>query len=293
MIISSIQGGLGNQLFQYAYAYSLFKNRNNNEELVFDTSFFTFYNLKCKILHSPKNFSRECYLFNINIQSAKFNKSILLFYKKELKNRLYKNYQIKIKNHICKYIKEEQNYCRNYNEKFMELKTKDIYLDGFWQNYKYFESVRDELINQIKPNYIQSDEVIKIKEFIINQHSVGVHVRRGDFVKLGWNKSIDYYTKGIEFIKNKIENPMFYFFSDDIEWVIKEFGHKPNYHFINLDNELKDLDEFFLLKACKHQIISESTYGWWASYLNNNINKIIIAPKEAKGELFQMIEYKI
>ena len=118
-------------------------------------------------------------------------------------------------------------------------------------------------------------------------NSVSVHVRRGDYV-LDKNTQefhgvcgVDYYLDAIKLIASKMDDLLLVFFSDDTEWAIEEFKNLP-YSLIFIDhnkgeNSWKDM---FLMSNCKHNIIANSSFSWWAAYLNQNQNKMVIAPKQ-------------
>ena len=130
-----------------------------------------------------------------------------------------------------------------------------------------------------------TDKPVSTKQDILNNISVAVHVR---FFQNTLNSSFtldeSYYINAIEKIKNNHTNLKFYFFSDKPEQLnelLKKFN-KINWVLINLENIKKDKDivEFFLMKNCQHHIIANSTFSWWAAWLNENPNKIVITPKE-------------
>ena len=113
--------------------------------------------------------------------------------------------------------------------------------------------------------------------------SVSIHIRRGDYIK---RKNIQrysnicteqYYDKAISYIKEKYPNAKFYAFSDDIKY-LNDFCQKRNIMAVNTDRKMEDVEEMMLMSKCKHNIIANSTFSWWASWLNKNYNKIVIAP---------------
>jgi hypothetical protein len=111
-----------------------------------------------------------------------------------------------------------------------------------------------------------------------------VHIRRGDFLRV--NRDISekgYYKKALEYITDKVSNPTYLVFSDDIEWV------KDNMHFEEKtiyvsDMGFRDYEELMIMKHCRHNIIANSTFSYWAGYLNNNPGKIVVCPKGWKTE---------
>ncbi len=168
-----------------------------------------------------------------------------------------------------------------YKEMNIDSKKKNIFIHGYWQSEKYFYDIQNEL----KKELIIKEKISIKNEEIYNQiketSSVCVHIRRGDFLLQSNNLYIcenDYYLKAMEKIKNQIKNPHFFIFSDDIEDVKNNF-YFADYKVIFVENQNTDFEELQLMCSCKHFIIANSTFSWWASYLSTNLDKLIVAPK--------------
>ena len=162
------------------------------------------------------------------------------------------------------------------------FKKKNIEFKGFFQSDKYFDRFKKEIINifslsTIEDNYINS---IMKKTNIHNLPTVSIHVRRGDY-----SKYMDYHIiVDISYYKTCIEefpNHFFFVFSDDKEWCRKNLIPYLNNYYIS--NE-KDYIDLFMMSKCNHNIIANSTFSWWAGYLNKNIDKKIYAPSPWFGE---------
>lgn len=278
MIIVKIWGGLGNQLFQYSFGYNLSKQRN--EKLILDTSYYENQtkhvgnrNFRLELLNLPRvdeiKYKRTP---TINLLESKYiNKGI----------RVFPKFYISVGNDTS-FLKETR---KKYISDIENYKFKNLYVDGYWQSSKYFSECKSELINMYEPNYKLSKEVIKTMNIINESDSVSVHIRRGDFTnksykRIGHYIEPSYYHKSISYIKNKLKNPTFFFFSDDIEWVKREFGESDDYLYINFtDSTHADIDDLMCMSKCKHSIISASTFSWWGAWLKeSNDNNIIIAP---------------
>ena len=151
----------------------------------------------------------------------------------------------------------------------------NICLDGYFQTEKYFNSYRQQIINafNIQP--------------ITNKGVTSIHVRRGDYIKEGSNRfpviDNDYISKSISYLNNNVYNN-FLVFSDDIEWcknnINSEIYNNSNFKYSENKNEIQDLE---LMSGCENNVISNSTFSWWGAWLNNNSNKIVIAPKKWFG----------
>ena len=129
---------------------------------------------------------------------------------------------------------------------------------------------------------------INIFNIINDTNSVSIHIRRGDyisdpksFINFGGIASADYYDNAINYVENLVESPHFFIFSDDIQYcktlfsgknkftIVEDFTNEDNYHY-----------NLFLMSACKHNIIGNSSFAWWGAWLNNNSNKVVIAPQK-------------
>ena len=160
----------------------------------------------------------------------------------------------------------------------------NCYIKGWFQNEKYFRNIRKELLREFVPR-----NKIKIERELISvvreRESVAIHIRRGDYVRLNETLSLSYYSKAIDFIKKFYKKPVFLFFSDDLKWVKQNMKIDGRCVFVNEDRALQDFEELFIMSRCKSNIIANSTFSWWAAWLNPNKEKIVIAPKSEWAEL--------
>lgn len=271
MVIVRLWGGLGNQMFQYACGYAVAKR--NNTDLLLDTRFYTeeyleknphFSKQKPNILQFPLDF------YSVTNEDNRY-KAISFFQERSVSRliRLPNKFNIKIDDDIL-YCKETRlKYLRYINE----LRHENIYLDGYWQCEGYFKEFRDD----IKRQYTRHSEKAKQSADDIgalSSCSVAVHVRLGDFSsskkrKITRCNSIvnpKYYINAMEMMRERIPNSQFYIFSNDMKKA-KELLDGYNCCFVNEDRTLSDFDEFEVMSLCKHHIISNSTFSWWAAWL--------------------------
>lgn len=154
----------------------------------------------------------------------------------------------------------------------------ELVLNGYFQSEKYFSDYKKEIIDlfDMSENQLISDYLIGFKK--MNVPVTAVHIRRGDYLKNPEFHpvcSIEYYKKAME----EMGESNFIFISDDIEWVKENFkGH--NIWYSNFTDEISD---FKLMALCDNNIIANSSFSWWAAYLNKNPNKKVIAPKKWFG----------
>lgn len=253
MKIMKIMGGLGNQMFQYAYARNL---ELKGKKVIFDISFF--YGNKAEG-DTPRDFK----LNNFNLLTkAQFSK----------KPHRILDFLVKVKRKI------------GFN----------IFTD--YPSEKYFIDNREE----IKKEFVLKQELgkksLEILEKIKSQNSVSVHIRRGDYIsneKISQHHGVcelDYYLAAIKVIKDKIINPVFFIFTDDINWVKENFSG--NEYFLVSGLSISDVEELVLMSKCKNHIISNSSFSWWGAWLGVNPKKIVVAPSlwlKAKPKISEKI----
>ena len=267
MIITRLSFGLGNNLFQYALGRRLALERN--------TEFF--------IDFTGENYNRRqyclSYMSNFNMISSVAKKRDLV--KLKLLNR-FSFLNPDYKNSI---IKEKTN---TFDQSIINA-PKNAYLRGYWQSEKYFKPIENIIRQDLKLKEPQDKKYQNLLERITRCNSVSVHVRRGDYLSPK-NLSLlatcapDYFLRAEEFISKKVTSAELFIFSDDTDWVKKNIPFRFPVTFIS-DSSLtlankSDYLELMLMSACKHNIIANSTFSWWGAWLNNNPQKIVIAPQK-------------
>lgn len=262
MFILELKGGLGNQMFQYALGRNL--SLKNNTNLKLDIFWFK-KNKPAEII--PRDYGLKHFNIEENFATEEEITKIKRFSKIPFLSK----------------IKNEGK--RDFESSILLLK-KDVYLEGYWQNEKYFKNIQDilykdfSLKNNPTKNFIEFEEKIKNS----SDNYVSMHIRHGDYsMNPDENKRhtalpIEYYENAIKFINEKIQNPVFFIFSDDIEWCKEKFKDLDEKYFI--DKNLPDYEELILMSKCKHNIIANSSFSWWGAWLNQNPNKIVIVPKK-------------
>ena len=266
MIISKISGGLGNQMFQYAIAKSI--THQTNDSLKLDISFYPQQTLR----------KYELNLFNIEEDIASNNEIQKLAGDENIWFRIKRKLGINPERPKS-YFSEKETTA--FDKKVFEYEN-NIYLDGYWQNEKYFRNIRAELLKGFTLKDDISHAAKKYLDDIENTASVSLHVRRGDYVQNTHTNSVhgicdlEYYQKAIAYISKNIDSPTFYIFSDDINWCKDNFEFLENKVYI--DDTKSAFDDFELMKSCRHNIIANSTFSWWGAWLNRNKDKIVISP---------------
>ena len=283
MVIIRIKGGLGNQLFQYAAGYSLAKRLNQKVEL--DSSFF------------PQQSLRGFKLESLNVSFrdiTEFQNSLVMVYREKYLNKLLRKINIRVLpcGKQTSYLLETKS---DIVPEFFDMECSNIYLDGYYQSEQYFKEYKKDLIKQFTPNYSSEIEYESVLAEIEGCEAVAVHVRRGDFLNAQNDHNPNHYLLGeqyyhnaLRYVEEHLENPTFFWFSDDIDWVKRNFGEKENFRFISLHTKHADIDEMMLMKNCKHIIAANSTFSWWASWRNEHENMMHICPAKRYGNLYMI-----
>lgn len=271
MIIVRIWEGLGNQMFQYAYARAL-KEKGRDVRIDLDKAYddvFRKYRNSASRENSVQNFRLS--LFPLNMKRyRKYNYINRDTWVREAIYWLQANSLWKYK-----FYEEREP---GYSESMEEIEG-NYYIKGWFQSEEYFKSIRPILLKEFVPRK-KLRIPGKLRAALNDSESVSLHVRRGDYVRLNLALDIGYYVKAMEHMEQIYENPIFVVFSDDLEWVKKNLPIKGRFILANEDKNLKDYEELFLMSRCRSNIISNSTFSWWGAWLNQNRNKVVIAPKK-------------
>lgn len=280
MIKVNFSGGLGNQMFQYAFFLWLKHNYPNiNIKLDLDAykgnKYHTGFELK-RIFNIPQKVS----LVN------KYNPFTRIFHK------YY--YHIKttlIQKGVTKYIYISGND-PEFNKSVLSLNLKkNYYMHGVWNSPKYFCGIEESIKKTFKFDNNLSEENKEIIKLISSTESVSIHIRRGDYLN---NTSYcilsetKYYENSLNYViqalqsRGKDKNIHLFIFSDDPDWCKNNLLFLKSYKCIYVTNntELDSYRDMQLMSLCKHNIIANSTFSWWAAWLNNNTEKIIICSKD-------------
>lgn len=244
MNIVRVYGGLGNQLFQYALGRVM---KQNGIDVYYDVR---------------------------GEREGENNTKLKRYF------RLSK-FEVEIKEQYGVHGALKRERDKVYQPKM--LRVDGLYLWGYWQFYKYFDHISHILKREIVlKEQFHTKEFLKLRNLVESTDSVSMHIRRGDY--LTSNKKANYrelpfkyYFDAVKYTEGDL-----YIFSDDIPWCQDKF--KENYFgrkitFVNQEDYL----DFEVMKHCKQNIITNSTFSWWAAYLNNNPEKKVVCPKHWLG----------
>lgn len=272
MKIVKILGGLGNQMFQYALFIAL-KEHFPNEKVLTDTSYFKTYHV-----HNGLELER---VFGITLPQASFGELVRLTYPVKW---------FKLSRAIRKFLPKRKTECieaKDYTFNPEVFTTASLYYDGYWQNFEYFKQYIPIIREQFKFDLpLNSKTRFLLDSLIHNRNTVSLHVRRGDYLKAvnyAGLCGIDYYSKAIEYMKGKIDSAVFYIFSDDIPWCIKNISPllgDSKYEFVDWNKGNDSPLDMLLMSNCHHNILANSSFSWWSACLNSHSNKIVCAPEK-------------
>ena len=273
MKIIKIQGGLGNQMFQYAFAKSC--AMHSGDDIYLDISNYTKNINNKKGIDSIHNGYELEHLFNIDLPEADM-KSVLKL------GTLPDSFLHRFKR---KYLTKKTHYIeKGLQAVNLELlkSSKNLYLEGYWQSEDYFSECTDVIRQAFDFKLTPAQKNLDLlKE---HKNLVSIHVRRGDYLnQTGFAVCTeDYYSAAIKYMKEKFTDSIFLIFSDDILWCkdfFKSLIDSDKCMFVDWNCGADSWQDMYLMSRCKGNIIANSTFSWWAAWLNNSSDKCVVAPK--------------
>jgi len=281
MIKLILKGGLGNQMFQYAFAKSV--AIEIKQKLVLDTNFlenripikdFTIRDYELDLFNIPEKTVKT---FKIDLLQKYLSYPLTLFFNKFNKSYLLEGLDF--------YKFDEDLYKRAMN-------ISNPVIEGYFNNYNYFNKYEKDIKEIFNTNKLYDSNFEKIEQQIKNTNSVSISIRRGDYTNAKYKDVFvfldeNYYKTAIDIIRNKVENPHFYIFSID-------FPKGDDSYFVNnlglKRSEITLLDKSYtgerfktylrLISLCKNNIISNSSFAFFGAFLNKNEDKTVILPKK-------------
>jgi hypothetical protein len=253
LLLARLNGGLGNQLFQYATARALTKPGG---VLFFDTDSY-----------KDDYLNRDFGLIHFKVKGRIVSNVLLkkIFTPRTKLNKIFSVFG------LFKLIQEEGFRFHQDLKNQMRMFT---LIRGYWQTEKYFKHIRPELLKEIVPKHLPEKP-----SFLRNPGTVAVHVRRTDYLDdqrygfLGEN----YYREAMQQMRSGLRNPLFIFFSDDLSWC-KEHFNEADCLFADDKDWNDDHLQLYLISQCRHQVIANSSFSWWGAWLNQNDKKMVIRP---------------
>lgn len=270
-IIIKIRGGLGNQLFQYAYAKKM-ASVNNDVKIILDVSYYNKQRLR-KLDIANYNFYKVTEKINHGLWLIDFLYTFYRIIYRYCPRVLSMSYELFLSNFnvfFCDY---------NITEPILRNRS-SVYLCGYFQVERYIRSILPDLSKDLRIDDQLSTQQMKMLNLIKNsRNSVAIVIRLGadlQKARIPYCKK-EYYIEGLLIIKRMVENPDIYIFSDCVDTLLRErWFDGDNITYVKGYSPVEGL---CLLKSCDNFIISNSTFAWWGAYLGNNQRKIIIGPE--------------
>ena len=295
MIQLKISGRAGNQFFQYAFVNNYMLNNNLNDKI-----YNSFEQLK---RHNSDSTTFKNELKNFNIKNIEEIEKIQLTAKQKIWDFTYKvlnkivrkNAQLRKRklnqkdyNFLIKTLQKGLNTNGLYYyipgmKEFHKAKTENIIFFGSYEENRYYLENREQILNAYEPKEERKKENEELYNVIEQNNSICVTIRRGDFLNtkyigIYYICKQEYFERAIKKMNELVEKPQYIVFSDDVEWCKENMEFPPNTKFESGQDSI--WEKIRLMYSCKHFIISNSTFSWWAQYLSRNKEKIVIAPKE-------------
>lgn len=283
MIVVRLSDGLGNQMFQYAMGRKLAEELNT--DLRFDTRWYD-------ENYDGNGPDRTLTLneFNLSLQPAStqdIRTVIGLGTVSTPAARFVSRFAPRLAGKFLNYYREILDqprgnsdswpHRRRYSSRLLSIED-DAYLHGYWQSPGYFESIKSQLERDFSVTGLRGQNA-SVHEEIAESESVGIHVRRGDFVEYGNTLPQEYYEEAISIIESQIDNPEYYVFSNGIEWARKNLPVEEA-TYVDWNDGSTDYIDLYLLSQCRHTIMANSTFSWWGSWLHEESNDVVVTPSK-------------
>ncbi len=272
MIIIRLKGGMGNQMFQYAFARGMAKRLN--------TSFKT----DCSLLLDRSRGKDHIYR-NYDLSLFKVQESFTLSL--SILRQIYRLKSSAIRKFTTKLVAkgkevEKEKHFHTDLDLLNEPKDNTLY-DGWWQSARYFDNVKTELKQDFSFRTPSIKKSLPTYQKIKQSNSICLNVRRTDFLTNPTLNAtnLDYFLKAAKKMAEMVEKPHFFIFSDDMKWCEEHLIFDFPTEYVQHDLKGEKFGNYLqLMIACKHFIIPNSSFAWWAVWLNENDSKKVIAPQK-------------
>lgn len=266
MVTVLLSGGLGNQMFQYAAAKALATRLST-------TFSVDLYALTKKTNATVRHY--ELGIFNIDVPQVSTRRGKFLIKAWPFVQKRREFFQ--------RYGLLTDIYAIQYQPVF-ETILGDITMAGYFQNERYFKQIEQDIRLDFTFKFPLEGKNKVIERQLDNCRSVAIHIRRGDYLQQAGASNFvtcerAYYEKAMAYMLEKINNPVFYIFSDDFDWVEENLNFGD--HLVTFVDWNKGKDSYIdmqLMSLCKHNIIANSSFSWWAAWLNANPDKVVVGP---------------
>ncbi|MDC1458625.1 alpha-1,2-fucosyltransferase [Burkholderiaceae bacterium] len=272
MIIANIIGGLGNQMFQYATARAISLELGTSLRL--DISGYDKYKL-----HQGFELQR---IFNSTIEIAsEMDRRIVLGWQSTTFSR-----KLLLRQRMA-WLRSKSFVIEPHFQYWQGLAEipNDCYLMGYWQSEKYFSLAEARIRTDFSFKLPLQNKNAEVARKILQANSVSLHVRRGDYATKPQTTAthglctLDYYGQSIQYVAERVQQPKFFIFSDDIAWARDNLNISHQCQYVDVNQGEESYNDMRLMSMCNHHIIANSSFSWWGAWLNPKRDKIVVAPK--------------
>ncbi|AKD57880.1 alpha-1,2-fucosyltransferase [Spirosoma radiotolerans] len=271
MVISVLAGGLGNQLFQYAFGFSLAQQRKT--ELRLERHLLESRTLARLRNYTPRQY--ELSVFGIDQLDSSLYDTLRC-----LSRTLLPGQQA--------VLLRESAPATLTSLTQSDTQLEDAFCVGYWQSESYFKPVEVALRQQLTVKKPLSNLTLRMAETIFSSaNATFVHIRRGDYItntKANRHHGVcgeAYYRRAVEYLHQQASDIQFFVFSDDQAWVKRELGAllSPAI-FVEHNTGVDSWQDMYLMSLCRHAIVANSSFSWWGAWLNPDLNRIVVAPQQ-------------
>ena len=282
MIYLRMDGRIGNQLFMYAFARSVSKKRGD-ELIVIDDYEAVKRNYKNSLMDYDLKNVKYVHDHKMLTRSGFIKQNVIFFLYRVLRKKMSFNTRFKMEKRLQKFFNNNGLIlCENGYLDYQIPSSKNIFINGYFQAAKYFEDVREEVLKTINLDYEILKEYFPDVEKIKNSNAVCISVKVQHNVG---NSMYDvcndgYWQDAIKYICDNVENPLFFICSDNVEYVKNNLIDCSKYDVVYQDSSIPVNVSLSIMAQCKHFVIGNTTFGWWAQYLCDFDKKIVVAPSK-------------
>ncbi|MBW8015801.1 MAG: alpha-1,2-fucosyltransferase [Planctomycetes bacterium] len=290
MVFLRLMGGMGNQMFQYAMARTLCLKNGN--ELIIDPSLLSDNESMNSAGLSLRSYALDVFDIPAQITDSQPVQKVLKVRRQDKLKKaaaiLFCSIANKFSGSWMVGIVERKKV--GFDKSLLNLPS-EVYLQGYFPSYKYFVDSEEVIRKEFAFNVEPGQQNRKIIDMISSSNSVSLHVRRGDYVSNEKTKdkfgvcSLEYYKRAVDYISKNVEQPHFFVFTNDLDYVEDNLEINCPATFVTENSGSKSFEDMRLMSLCKHNIIANSSFSWWGAWLNKNPEKIVICPSPAFDKL--------
>lgn len=277
-IVVGLNGGLGNQLFQYAMGRAL--SLRTSLPLILDLASFDHVKSHGGGVDTVRDYALEPFGLGVKTQCIGLPVPKARGFLGRLLRRVFRYV---IRQQMGKKVYRESGYA--FDPIAYSLRE-PVWLEGYWQSHRYFEDFADVLRDELGQPHNVSDATREMLGKISQTDAICLHVRRGDYVTNKYAAAthglceLDYYARGLDIVLPGLRNPHCFIFSDDPDWVRSNLKLPVPMTVVDINGPDSAHQDLWLMCACKRFIIANSSLSWWGAWLSRSEKKLVVAPSK-------------